>query len=169
MRFDRAYTVGVGDYMANYKFVEDNDAVMKQIERDLKELASYEIAVGVQGAEAAEKYEDSGATVAEVAIWNEFGTSKIPQRPFMRQTAEKKGNWGELTTKTWNDVINGLNPGLGAQLIGQKARGDIQKEIANGQFTPNAPRTIAKKGSSRPLINKGRLRGSITFKVRKGK
>ncbi len=155
--------------MANYKFVEDNDAVLKQIERDLKELASYEIAVGVQGAEAAESYDDTGATVAEVAIWNEFGTEKIPERPFMRQTAEKHNNWSEETADAWNSVINRLNPGLAAQLIGQKARGDIQEEIANGEFTPNAPRTIAKKGSARPLIDTGRMRQSITFKVRKGK
>nr|DAI17696.1 MAG TPA: virion morphogenesis protein [Caudoviricetes sp.] len=155
--------------MANYKFVEDNDAIMKRIERDLKELASYEIAVGVQGAEAAENYDDSGATVAEVAVWNEFGTSKIPQRPFMQQTAERHDNWGDETAKTWNAVIDGENPKIGANLIGEKVKGDIQEEIANGEFTPNAPRTIAKKKSARPLIDTGRMRQSITYKVRTGK
>ena len=42
------------------------------------------------------KYEN-GVSVAQVAMWQEFGTGKIPPRPFMRvAVAENTKKWREL-------------------------------------------------------------------------
>ena len=54
-----------------------------------------------------------------------------------------------------------------ASIIGAAAVGIIQKEIVDGQWTPNAPSTIKKKGSDRPLIDTGHMRQSCHFVVKK--
>ena len=46
-------------------------------------------------------------------------------------------------------------------------KGLIQRKIVDGTFEPNAPSTIRKKGSSRPLIDTGRMRQSVNFIIRR--
>ena len=53
--------------------------------------------------------------------------------------------------------------GLG---LGEKVVADVQRKIVALKDPPNAPSTIAKKGSANPLIDTGRLRQSIDFEVR---
>jgi hypothetical protein len=52
------------------------------------------------------------------------------------------------------------------KLIGMRVVGDIQDRISDGIPPPNSPITIARKGSSKPLIDSGQLRQSISFEVR---
>jgi len=55
-------------------------------------LAGAELAVGFQGPEAAERYKETGANVASVALYNEFGTpagpnhAGIPAGSFLRSS-----------------------------------------------------------------------------------
>ena len=49
--------------------------------------------------------------------------------------------------------------------IGQLAAGDVKRIIAAGGFVENAAETILRKGSSKPLINTGQLRQSVTYQV----
>ncbi len=53
----------------------------------LKRYKNAYVSVGVH--EGAGSYE-SGVTVAEVALWNEFGTRNIPERSWMRSTLDAK-------------------------------------------------------------------------------
>jgi len=108
----------------------------------------------------------SGITVAEVAAKNEFGTSRIPARPFMRQTIEAHtGDWGDLAEGVERRVADGMSVAQGLELIGNQAKGHMQEMIGTGNFTPNAPSTIARKGSSQPLIDSGNMRERVSFKV----
>jgi hypothetical protein len=55
-----------------------------------------------------------------------------------------------------------------AKIIGEAGLFQIQKAFetsGNGQWAPNSAITIRQKGSSKPLIDTGRLRGSITYEV----
>lgn len=56
-----------------------------------------------------------------------------------------------------------------AEIIGNSGLIQIHKAFANGgihgEWEPNSPITIAGKGSSKPLIADGDLRGHITFEV----
>lgn len=56
-----------------------------------------------------------------------------------------------------------------ANLIGEAGLLQIHKAFENsginGEWASNSPATIKKKGSSKPLIDTGRLRGSITYEV----
>ena len=47
-----------------------------------------------------------------------------------------------------------------------KAEGDMKKTIGRGKFKPNSPKTIKRKGSAQPLIDTGRMRASISHKVK---
>jgi hypothetical protein len=49
--------------------------------------------------------------------------------------------------------------------IGIVAQGDVQMSIVSGNWVPNAPRTIARKKSSRPLIDTGAMRQAVTWIV----
>jgi hypothetical protein len=49
--------------------------------------------------------------------------------------------------------------------LGEYGQSGIKSYIRNGTFTPNADSTVAKKGSSMPLIDTGTLRNSIRYQV----
>lgn len=55
-----------------------------------------------------------------------------------------------------------------AILIGASAVEQIQESFASegfGEWEANSPLTVASKGSAMPLVDKGRLRGAITYEV----
>lgn len=74
---------------------------------------------------------DDGVPVAQVAIYNEYGTSRIPPRPFMRPTAEsQKGEWARTTGKVVSQVLRGkMSAEQGMTLVAQKAAGDMRQTI----------------------------------------
>ena len=65
-------------------------------------------------------------------------------------------------------VKNAEDASAAAKDIGAKSVGMIQQEIVDGNWTPNAPSTIAKKGSDHPLIDTGLMRQSVHYVVKKG-
>ena len=120
----------------------------------------------------AEDYEN-GATVAQVAAWNEFGTEHIPERPFMRQSVENNSSvienfCGEMLKQVAMDKIDADKA---LRSIGAMQVGLIQNEIRNGGFVENAPSTKMKKGGSpnaqtTPLIDMGQMRQSVHYVVK---
>lgn len=108
------------------------------------------------------KYE-TGVQVAQVAFWQEFGTINIPPRPFMRNAiAQNKEKWGDLFAaqlKNSTDAETALNT------VGEIARGDVLMSLTSLSSPPLKPSTIAKKGSSNPLIDTGHLKNSLSFEV----
>lgn len=110
--------------------------------------------------------EPNGTTVAEVATYNEYGTGRIPARPFMRQTVDTKQNdWANLAQNIEKRVVGGMGVHQGLELIGVRAKGHMQEMIDKGDFAPNAPATIRRKKSSHPLIDTGLMREKVSFKV----
>ena len=151
---------------AVYDFVKGKgSAATKRLERLTKEMEGKRIEVGFN--ESSGSYED-GPTVAQVAAWNEYGTEHSPSRPFMRQTMKDyrddistfAGEALKTAAAEHGDIAPVLNK------VGAYTKGKMQKEIRDGDWTPNAPSTIAKKGSSRPLIDSGRMRQSIVYVIK---
>lgn len=103
------------------------------------------------------------------AAYNEFGTGHIPERPFMRTAMRVNRAKYLRTMKKDAQVIlaKGGDGLLRASLdrLGAMAQGDIQHSITSGHWTPNAPSTIRAKGSSRPLIDTGEMRNSVTWAI----
>lgn len=118
--------------------------------------------------------------IIERAIWNEFGTrgggwgGPIPERPFMRNAI--RGNtpaYRNFMVSAAKKLVRDLAAGTAAPTsmrrslnrLGAMAQGDIQAEITSLTAPPNSAVTIERKGSSKPLIDTGQLRASVTWKV----
>lgn len=124
-----------------------------------------QVDIGVLGSDAAKQH--GKATVGDIATFQEFGTDTIPPRPFVSGWFQSgSSELTEAAKELAEKVISGkLTPEQYAELIGAKAVGEIQKYIANRVPPPLSPRTIARKGSSVPLIDTGVLRSSISFRM----
>lgn len=151
------------------------------------------VKVGLLGTKKAARSGEK-LTNAQVAIANEFGTSRIPARPFIgpafRANQESyKATLAALVTRlvrtgdrSFTDVLN---------MLGSKVAADFKNFVTQGDAIspPNAPSTIARKlrrdmdvwkrnGRRKPgsikegpvmaprtLIDTGRMVGAITWQV----
>ena len=130
---------------------------------ELEKMIGLEVQVGWQGDEA---YDD-GITVAQVAAYNELGTSTIPPRPFMQQSFEKhQSELQSLCDVATNGIANGSTTEAELNKLGVGLKGLVQDEIVGGGFTPNAPSTIRKKGSAQPLIDTGYMRQTVNYVIK---
>lgn len=146
------------------KEISDLTSEGKRYFRELQKLAGLEVQVGFQGDQ---KYED-GTNIAQVAAYNEFGSSDTPERPFMRQSFENH----ESELQAACDMVNqrlaqGGTAEQALQQLGAVAKGLVQEEIVNGGFAANAESTIKKKGSEQPLIDTGTMRQSVNFVIKR--
>lgn len=146
--------------------VRDIDHGWKELDRRVRAFGRGHVLVGVLGPKADAPHRGSGLTVADVASFNEFGLG-VPERSFIRATMdENEGKLMRLTAETGRGVVLGtLAPEQSLGLVGEFAVGLIQERISDGIPPANRPSTIAKKGSSTPLIDEGQLRQSISHKV----
>lgn len=104
-----------------------------------------------------------GKKVAQVAFWNEFGTSKAPARPFFRQTINKHSpHWGLDLGKFLVKVGYWKNQAL--SLLGTEIKDEIVQSIVDWP-ADNAPSTVAKKGFNKGLIDSGVMQRSVDFEV----
>lgn len=140
-----------------------------------KELDGVTLKVGVQGSDTTVRRGKGGAIqntnqpLAVVAAVHEFGLNKMPQRSFLRSAYdENKATINQMIDNVANGAITGMSVGTALNQLGNAVQGMVQKKIVNGPFTPNAPATIKRKGSDRPLIDTGHLRQSIRYVIQKG-
>lgn len=100
----------------------------------------------------------AGVDILDIAIWNHFGTENIPARPFMHDSAVKySGEVGAAMTHLARKVQLGQASAYAAlSTLGQFHQDQIVAQIRSGDFAPNAPSTIKRKGSSVPLVDEGR-------------
>lgn len=153
------------------KFVREVDRGWNQIRAQLKALKqgdSY-VKAGVLGDAGA--HEGSNLTNVDLALIHEFGTrdGRIPERSFIRSSFEhNRAEYIENLRKLIKGVYeNKMTIPRALGIMGLKMASDMKKGITTGEGIPppNAPATIAAKGSSRPLVDRGRLVNSISHEV----
>lgn len=135
-----------------------------RFKRMLKELAEKEVRIGFQHGKAAE---DDGTDICDIAAWNELGTVHIPARPFLRDSVDD--NEGEINSFLQSQkraLISGASAEQVLKEIGIFQKDLIQDKIESGSFAPNAASTIRQKGSSKPLIDTGRMRQSVDYVIK---
>lgn len=137
------------------------------IKAALEAAKGAELRVGIladKGAETAEGSKD--LTIADVATFNEFGLG-VPERSFIRawydeQLEANKAKFRALQAQ----VLRGeITQATAFKQLGAVFVGDIQKRIAGGIQPGNAESTIARKGSSTPLVDTGQLKSAVSFEV----
>lgn len=87
----------------------------------------------------------------------------IPARPWLIPGVQKATQ--DIVETIGNGVKNGLVSSQILEQVGAIAAGSVQQYMTDLKSPANAKSTIAKKGSSNPLIDTGALRASVTYKV----
>lgn len=113
--------------------------------------------------------QDSGLSLVEVALIHEFGApaAGIPQRSFLRAAIDEHApDIRRLILAVAARALDGaITPAQALDQIGSKVAGWVQTRIDQGIAPSLKPETIARKGSSKPLVNVGQLKSAITWKV----
>lgn len=136
--------------MAAFKVIDlGYDKIVENMEYASKVVVS----VGIQG---------KNGEVAGYAAANEFGADRIPQRSFIGSTVDENE---KAYLKMAEEVYSEKDAKQVLEQLGLKIAGDIQSKITSIKTPPNVAFTIAKKGSSNPLIDTGRMRQSVTSVV----
>ena len=138
-----------------------------KLRRHLKDQEGWPRARGVRvGFFESARYE-AGQAVAEVAFYNEFGTGRIPERPFLRISKEEAVPVVReiLKGSRAKDLVRGGRKHFEEKMghVGAQVAAIVQKNITVLRTPPNAPGTIKRKGSSNPLIDTGFLRQSVSW------
>lgn len=116
----------------------------------------------------------SSLTIAQIAAILEFGTEdgRIPPRPALRNTFDTmRPELVELGKKLMGAVVDGkIDVVKALNIMGAKLANGVKRTITAGAGVPppNAPSTIAKKGSSRPWVDSGQVVGAISWEVQEG-
>lgn len=154
--------------------VVDIDLGFRRIVREINSLNNVRIQVGFQEGTITEpqtkgnRVKEAGLNMAQIAAQNEFGTATIPQRSFIRTAWDENINQIESVIRSQiTGIIDGTRTNNAAYAtIGNVIVALIQRKIYQIRSPPNAPSTIALKGSSKPLIDFGQMVASVRYIVR---
>lgn len=138
----------------------------------LRALGGKTLHVGILGRDGSSAEEPGGITLAQLGAVLEFGTADghIPARHWLQGTlAERRADLAALSVRLLRRVLAGsLTVDAYHRIIGEQLVSWTKERIATGEGLqpPNAPSTIARKGSSRPLVDHGQFVNSISYEVR---
>lgn len=136
-------------------------------------LRSNTVVVGIPRGSAKSARGQGKLTNAELALIHEFGTSRIPARPWIRPPIwALKQEWVTAFGEVWNKCADGKgDPEKMLNALGAKGAAAVKGYVTRGDSVPppNAPSTIERKGSSRTLVDTGAMVQSVTWVVRKKK
>ena len=141
----------------------------KKFYAEVKKLAANEVFIGFQaGKKQHEGRDGEKADVAQIAAFNEFGTSTMPARPFLRKSAdENKDVIVKMCTQAAKAIAKGSTEQQELKKLGVFGASLVQEKIESGSYVPLAPSTIKRKGSSKPLIDTGQMRQSVHYVIRR--
>ena len=148
--------------------VRDSDRGAKALLKRLKSAKASGVTVGVHEAEGSASHGE--VSNIDVALFHEFGTEDIPERSFIRAWAdENEAANSERLRKIGEAVVRGAVPSVevGLERFGALAVADVQRRIVSGIPPELADSTVARKGSSTPLVDTGQLKSSVTYQVKK--
>jgi len=143
-----------------------NTTKLRAIKRRLKALDGTKLQVGFF---EEDKYEDTGMPVAQVAMFNEYGTHLHPTRPFMQDTFE--------STAAKRIIKHGLRAVFVAAIRGQAIQHKLRelgKQLAECMQAhidafpgSNSATTILRKGFNDPLYDTGKMLESVKFQIKR--
>ncbi|MET4863019.1 hypothetical protein [Morganella morganii] len=142
-------------------------AGLKALEARIREMGKKKVVVGVPA--ATNGIRDDGLSNVTIAAAHEFGVpGHIPERSFLRTTVgeNKDKITGLLVRELKADISQGDFSGRAFAIVGEKLSGEVKRKIQSGINPELDPKTVARKGSSKPLIDTGNLLQSITYEVR---
>ncbi len=161
--------------------LKDNLKSLQKYAKTIDDVKNKAVFVGLPKEKATKKYQD-GMSVIRIGAIHEYGMGNNPQRSFLRVPfAENKKEIDEFIQKRFKMSGKEISPIQALEQIGVFAEGISKKSFVKNNWVANAPITISGgwmrspsgkpfkvkgKGSSKPLIDTGNLRDSITSIVR---
>ena len=142
------------------RIIRTPEKALKKLERIRKAFGKGPNGVKVGLPQGANDYPD-GTSVIMVGTAHEFGSSRVPERSFLRSTViEKKRDYKALFRKLTFKIVKGdMDAKTALGLIGLAVQTDVQDKITD----IDSPPLVYREGN--PLIDTGHLRQSITFEV----
>lgn len=143
----------------------------KDIVAALLNLKKKDVLIGIPEDKGIRK--NKGVTNAQLAYIHSNGSplNKIPPRPFLEPAIEADRD--KLATQQGRVIKAALDGQASIAVQEMEKTGLIGQTAAKMWFVdprnhwaPNAPITIQRKGSDRPLIDTGQLRNAITYVIR---
>lgn len=149
------------------KVIDKETKAGKKFRQEIEKLKKLQVRVGYQRGEENIESEGESADLCDIAVYNELGTENIPSRPFMRDSVDNHAEQINAFLKKQMALLAKGDTTAEQMMksIGVFQKGLVQAEIVDGDFEPNAPSTIKKKGSDKPLIDTGKMRQSVNFVI----
>lgn len=148
---------------------KENHGGIRAKVRDL--AAGGAVEVGVLGPRAAAPHkgrdgELAEATIADIAFFHENGIG-VPKRPWLSGWLNaEQSKIQDFTRKLAAQRVTGdLSSERALKMLAVFSKGAIQKYLVTGNFKPLSEITIARKRSSKPLIDTGQMRSSLDARV----
>lgn len=119
-------------------------------------------------------YEDkvhnaSGLPIGSLALIQEYGSTKrnIPARPFVFYSAMllNDKDISAMRKGMIDYLLKRKDAKTSFTAVGRSGVRSIQRSIMSQRFTPLAPSTVAKKGSSTILVETSKLLNSAEYKI----
>ena len=150
----------------------DTDKGMDEIRKQLAALGKLGVKAGVVEGSGSE----DGVDIAQYGAYNEYGVPgkkqkwAIPPRPFIRGFVENNSADIKATVERLYKLVSEgkITADTAIKRLGQFAQDGIKRYMKSGDFEPNAESTIKRKGSSRPLFDKGALFNAIRYEIVEG-
>jgi hypothetical protein len=148
-----------------------SDKVWREIQKKVAKAATAHVRVGVLSSKGGDADHGEGISMVELAAIHEFGAPRagIPERSFIRRTFAKKARETAAMTKELARavVLNKLSVAKALDVLGVWGAAAVRETITQGSPIPPplAASTVAKKGSTRSLVDTGRLVGAIQHEV----
>ena len=152
--------------------VRETDKQLQAVQKSIKELKKIDVLVGIPQEEAGREQND--ITNAELLYIHTNGSpaNNIPPRPIVEPAIQDSKE--EIGTLLKEAILKALEGDTDGAMAGMERAGTQGENAVKGWFTnpkngwaENAESTKKKKGSSKPLIDTGQLRKSITHAVKK--
>ena len=145
--------------------------IAQRMANAISTMSTKEVAVGLPSEEAAGAAYKNGMSVIAVGIIHEYGFGNQPRRSFLRDPIlSNLDKLGGTINQEWFRVVRGQQDAVqGLQRVGTQAANISRRSFrtgGGGAWPDITDRRKKQKGSSKILIDKGLLRGSITHVVR---
>lgn len=147
-------------------------AVRKNLEASLKALRQTDVLVGIPADKAMRKGDEMNNSTLLYILSKGSPLRNLPPRPVVEPGIEKSKDIWTPELAAAAQAMMEQKPGqatLHLKRAGVIASNAVKRMFGSSDLAPNAPSTIRKKKSDRPLIDTGILRRSITYVLRQGR
>lgn len=151
-----------------------DDRMWRELKRKVDGVDRMRVRVGVlasKGGNAPVEGGPPGFDLVALAATHEYGSSDghVPERSYLRRTfSVKQEVFAAASVKIARGLLSGkIGLEKAGNILGAIGATEVKKTITEGDGVPPelAESTKARKGSSRPLVDTGRLLNAITWEV----